>query len=247
SYITGVPLSEYIRCRRLTLAASEIQTSDIKIIDVALKYGYESPEAFSRAFKKFHGTTPLSAREAGVLLKVFPKMSFHIKIKGDSEMNYRIEQKEAFELFGIELKTSVIDGRCFKEIPEFFGKCLEDGRYDALKKAAGKAEDDTTDGGVTYGHNPNGDMNYMMACYKKTETVPQEYKVLGIPKQTWAIFTVENSEDDKNLHEMWQRIYSEWFPSVSYEHADCEFDLEMYFRDKETGYFVEIWIPIVKK
>jgi len=248
SFITGVPLSEYIRRRRLTLAALELQTSGIKVIDAALKYGYDSPEAFSRAFKKLHGIMPVSARNAGVSLKVFPRMTLHIKIKGDIEMNYRIEQKEAFEVFGLELKTSVIDGKCFRDIPEFVGNCIDSGRYAALIKAAGKKEDDITDAGITYAHNPNGDMNYMMACYKKTETIPPEYTVLNIPKQTWAVFAVEwsSDEDDKNLHNTWERIYSEWFPTVSYEHADCDFDMEMFFGSKQEGYSVEIWIPVAK-
>ena len=221
SFITGVPLSEYIRRRRLTLAALELQTSDVKVIDTALKYGYDSPEAFSRAFKKLHGIAPISARDIGVQIKVFPKITFHINIKGDVEMNYRIEQREAFEVFGIELRITVIDGRCFREIPEFVGKCLEDGRHDALLKAAGKGKGGITDVGVTYGHNPSGNMNYLLGCFKTTETVPPEFTVLTAPKQTWAVFAVDQSSDDEdtnmhNLHETWRKIYSEWFPTVNY-------------------------------
>ena len=242
-------MSEYIRRRRLTLAALDLQTRVIKVIDTALKYGYESPEAFSRAFKKLHGVMPASARDKGVSLKVFPKISFHITIKGDIEMNYRIEQKEAFELFGIVLKTSTIDGQAFKDIPEFWERCIKDGSRAALLKAAGKKEDDITDAGVTYGRNQDGDMYYMMACYKRTKTVPQEYTVLNIPKQTWAVFEVDwkNDEDDKNLHDVWRRIFSEWFPSVNYELADCDYGIEMFFGDGESGYGVEVWIPVVKK
>jgi AraC family transcriptional regulator len=101
SFIADVPLSEYIRRRRLTLAAFELQMSTVKVIDIAFKYGYESPEAFSRAFKYLHGVMPTSARDKGVALKAYPRMSFHISIKGDVEMNYRIEEKQAFEMFGI--------------------------------------------------------------------------------------------------------------------------------------------------
>lgn len=82
-FITGVSLSEYIRRRRLTLAAFERQTTDAKVIDVAMKYGYDSPEAFARAFKNLHGIMPISARDKGVSLKTYPRMSFHISIKGD--------------------------------------------------------------------------------------------------------------------------------------------------------------------
>ena len=157
SFITDVPLSEYIRRRRLTLAAFELQTSDIKVVDVALKYGYESPEAFSRVFKNLHGVMPVSARDIGVALKAFPN------------------------------------------------------RYDDI--------------------------------------VSPEYTTLSIPKQTWAIFQTEwkSEHDDEKLHEIWRRIYSEWFPVASYEHADCDFDMEMYFGCGEIGYSAEIWIPVVRK
>lgn len=249
SFITGVPLSEYIRRRRLTLAAFELQTSNIKVIDVAIKYGYESPEAFSRAFKNLHGIMPMSARDIGVSLKAFPKMTFSISIKGVSEMNYRIEQKEKFEVFGIELKTTVIDGQCYKDIPEFWSACGRDGRCQALTQAAGKKSGELLDAGVTYAHNSNGDMSYMLGCIKRDEVVSPEYAILTIPKQTWAIFQTEwkSERDDEKLHEVWRRIYSEWFPVASYEHADCDCDLEMYFGNAQTGYRAEIWIPVIQK
>lgn len=247
SYIASVPLSEYIRRRRLTLAALELQTSNIKVIDAALKYGYESPEAFSRAFKKLHGVMPVSARDAGVSLKVFPRITFHITINGGSEMNYRIEQKEAFEVFGLELKTNVINGQCYKEIPEFWENCVKDGRCNALAQTAGKKPGELLDAGVTYAHNKNGSMCYMIACYKQSETVPSEYTVLNIPRQTWAVFSTEwkSEKDDQKLHDVWKRIYSEWFPTVNYQHAECDFDIEMYFGDKQSEYGAEIWIPVI--
>ncbi|MBE5979420.1 MAG: AraC family transcriptional regulator [Paenibacillaceae bacterium] len=249
SFITGVPLSEYIRRRRLTLAAFELQTSNIKVIDVAVKYGYESPEAFSRAFKNLHGVMPIAARDIGVSLKAFPKMTFSISIKGVSEMNYRIEEKEPFEVFGLELKTTVVNGQCYKDIPEFWMACGQDGRGQALLQAAGKKTGEVIDAGVTYDHNVNGDMSYMVGCINKDQAVSPEYKTLTIPKQTWAIFQTEwkSEDDDEKLHEVWGRIYSEWFPVASYEHADCDFDMEMYFSDLQSGYSAEIWIPVVQK
>lgn len=118
-FITGVSLSEYIRRRRLTLAAFELQTTDVKVIDVAMKYGYDSPEAFSRAFKNLHGIIPISVRDKGVSLKAYPRMSFHISIKGDIEMNYRIEQKRSFEMFGVYGLISSDMKTAFSEVPQF--------------------------------------------------------------------------------------------------------------------------------
>jgi len=249
SFITGVPLSEYIRRRRLTLAAFELQTSNIKVIDVAVKYGYESPEAFSRAFKNLHGVMPVSARDIGVSLKAFPKMTFLISIKGVSEMNYRIEEKEPFEVFGLELKTTVVNGQCYKDIPEFWMACGQSGRGQALIQAAGKKTGEPIDAGVTYAHNVNGEMCYMVGCIKRDQVVSPEYKTLAIPKQAWAIFQTEwkSEVDNEKLHDVWRRIYSEWFPVASYEHADCDFDMEMYFGNLQSGYSAEIWIPVVQK
>ena len=96
SYITDVSLSEYIRRRRLTLAALELQNSSLKVIDIAVKYGYDSPVSFSRAFQVLHGVTPTRARTDGVTLKAYPKLSFQLSIKGEKEMDYRIETKEVF-------------------------------------------------------------------------------------------------------------------------------------------------------
>jgi AraC family transcriptional regulator len=119
-FITGVTLSEYIRRRRLTLAAFELQTTNTKVIDVAVKYGYDSPEAFARAFKNLHGIMPVSARDKGVSLKAYPRMSFHISIKGDVEMNYRIEQRGPFEMFGVYGEINSNMKTAFSEVPPSF-------------------------------------------------------------------------------------------------------------------------------
>lgn len=96
SFLAGITLSEYIRRRRLSLAAFELQNNNVKVIDVALKYGYNSPDSFSRAFLHLHGVTPSEARNIGQQLKAYPAMTFQLSIRGGNEMNYRIEQKEAF-------------------------------------------------------------------------------------------------------------------------------------------------------
>jgi AraC family transcriptional regulator len=247
SFITAVPLSEYIRRRRLTLVAFELQNSDIKVIDAALKYGYDSPTSFTRAFQNLHGVTPTAARDAGVKLKAYPRISFHISIKGESEMNYKIVEKVAFEVFGKEFKTSVIDGVCYKEIPEFWNKCVENGTAAEIIKTAGKPENGLLDAGVTFAHNgSDGTMRYMIACDKPDNTIPCQFTVLKIPALTWAVFDVDWHGDDSAIHEVWKKIGTEWFPTSSYEHADAP-EMERYFGDRDSEYKCEIWIPVVKK
>jgi len=102
SYVADVSLSEYIRRRRLTLAALDLQSGDAKVIDVALRYGYESPVSFARAFQGLHGVTPTQAKKCGITLKAYPSISFQMSITGRQHLDYRIEKKDAFQVFGIE-------------------------------------------------------------------------------------------------------------------------------------------------
>ncbi|KAA2301796.1 helix-turn-helix transcriptional regulator, partial [Clostridioides difficile] len=102
SFVLDVPLSEYIRRRRLTLAAFDLKNRKNTVTDIALKYRYETPESFSRAFQNLHGMTPTLARNAGSELKAFPRISFQIILKGVVGMNYRIEKRDAFQVYGLE-------------------------------------------------------------------------------------------------------------------------------------------------
>ena len=109
SLMSGVPLSEYTRSRRLSQAAFDLQNSDMKVIDIALKYGYESPTAFNRAFQKMHRVAPNAARSADVHLKAYPPISFQITIKGAVLMDYRIKQQKAFRVVGTKLQTTTVN------------------------------------------------------------------------------------------------------------------------------------------
>ena len=126
SYIAGVPLSEYIRNRRLTMAALDLQNGD-KVIDVALRYGYESPTSFNRAFQKVHGVSPSAAQKEGTALKAFPRISFKITIKGDTEMEYRIVNKEAFRVVGVQIPLSNDIEKNFQEVPKFWQQVAQNG------------------------------------------------------------------------------------------------------------------------
>ena len=239
-FITGVSLSEYIRRRRMTTAAFELQTSDIKIIDLSLKYQYESPEAFSRAFKILHGVTPSYARKNGVSLNAYPKMTFQIQIKGDSEMKYRIEQREAFEMFGLFGEINRGMEKAFKEVPAFRLKCDEDGSVDQMNELLGRFHD-TLLHAALYDHT-EATMKYMI-CYNlpKNLELPERFTKLSVPALTWAIFP----EPDLEMPKLWKRIYSEWFPASEYEQVEGP-GFEMYYGMARNG-FGEIWLPVRKR
>lgn len=246
SFITGVSLAEYIRRRRLTLAAFELQKSHVKVIDVALKYGYESPEAFSRAFKSMHGVMPMSARGSGTALKAFPRMSFHISIRGDSEMNYRVEEKEPFKMAGISVEMSVVNNEQYQEIPNLWLKLMVDGTIDKMHRDFGINEDECVNAAL-YNFR-EGVFSYMIGVVVKDGFIPEGYSVLEVPSFTWAVFPTgecTQEETTEAIQKVWKRIYPEWFPTSGYEHADGP-EFEMYYTLGENLFNQEVWIPVNK-
>lgn len=254
SFITGVTLSEYVRRRRLTMAAFELQNSDVKVIDLAMKYGYDSPNSFTRAFQALHGVTPSSARDKGVRLKAFPRMSFFISIKGDAEMDYKIVEKGAFKVFGVEKVISMTNGANFKMIPEFWTECRQNGTLERLM-------------GIPVPENKNGlcKLNSVM-CYRDTgkdtfpymvgivdlegtAVTPENLAAVNIGPNTWAIFRSEEhgmEDATEKIQKLWGRIFPEWFPTSDYEHADGP-ELELTYYIAENKCYTEVWIPVVKK
>ncbi|WP_042208837.1 AraC family transcriptional regulator [Paenibacillus durus] len=246
SFITDVPLSEYIRRRRLTLAAFELQNREVRVIDIALKYGYESPEAFSRAFKKMHGVMPVSARDKGVSLKAYPRMSFYFSIKGDTEINYRIEKKEAFTMFGVSKEISAAAEQAFVEIPEFWNSCIADGIIHRIRAIAGLSKEGQVHA-VLYNH--AGHVFSYMIGYHLPQTglpVPDGFEQLLIPAQTYAIFSTGLYPDGQSrIHELWKRIWGEWIPTSDYECVNSP-EFEMTYYRGNGMYEMEVWIPVEK-
>ena len=241
-YVTGVTLSEYIRRRRLTDAAFMLQHTGAKVIDVALRYGYESQAAFTRAFKNLHGVTPAAVCDAGVSLKAYPRMSFQISIRGDVEMKYCIVDRPAFEMFGVvETISSQLDA--FEAVPAFCRQCDNDGSVDEMNALLGRFHDaylhaalyDFTEEGFQY-----------MICYYLPEgmEISEKFKKLSVPALTWAVFTMPGNI---TMQEFRRRIWSEWFPSSGYEQAEGP-EFEMYYGQAAHGNAIcEIWVPVQKK
>jgi AraC family transcriptional regulator len=238
SFISGVALSEYIRRRRLTMAAVELQNKNTKIIDIALKYGYESPEAFSRAFKSMHNVTPTAVHNMGVTLKAYPRMTFYVSIKGGIEMNYRIEQKEAFEMFGVVGKIQAdSQEKAFVEVPKFCIECDENGSVDRMNALLGRSPD-TMLHAALFDYTENS-FKYMICQYVTDNIIiPKEFEMLSVPALTWAVFPAE----DCDMPKVWQRIYTEWFPTVEFEQKEGP-HFEMYYGNADNARG-EVWIPV---
>lgn len=248
SFIAGVTLSEYIRRRRLTLAAFEITTSRIKIIDAAMKYGYSSPDSFTRAFQALHGVTPSEARNIGQPLKAYPRMTFQLTIKGGSEMNYRIEEKEAFRIVGIKKRVPIVFQGENQEITAMW-KTLTMNTINTLKEISDvepkgliQASTNFSDGRME----EKGELDHYIGA-ATTKECPDHLTQLDVPAFTWAVFESVGPFPD-TLQETWGRIYSEWFPSSNYEQTEGPEILWNEHKDVTSPTFKsEIWIPVLKK
>ncbi|WP_226537442.1 AraC family transcriptional regulator [Fictibacillus halophilus] len=237
--ITGVSLSEYIRRRRLTLAAFELQKSDVRILEIANKYGYESADSFSRAFKKTHGLKPSECRHQGIQLKAYPKISFQLSIKGDTEMEYRIENLE-FEMRIIGKSKPVKTTRAFKSIPTLWSKAKKEGFMQELIDMSWENPKCSLEGILGVCGNEaaimDEEFNYFMGVRYDGE-LPEEMEALIIPPSTWAVFP--------NIVEAWKRLYSEWVPTSGYELANLPC-IECYYGPGHKPRH-ELWVPIVPK
>jgi AraC family transcriptional regulator len=237
--ISGFTLSEYIRRRRLTLAAFELQKSDKRIIEIAQLYGYESADSFSRAFKKLHGIKPSECRHQGTQLKAFPKISFQITMKGDTEMEYRIENID-FEVRIVGKSNSVQTSRAFKMIPTIWSKAKKDGFMQELIDLSWENPKCSLEGilGICGKEAAimDEEFNYFTGVRYEGEA-KNEMESIFIPPATWAVFP--------NIVEAWKRLYSEWVPTSGYELANLPC-IECYYGPGHKPRH-ELWVPIIPK
>ncbi|WDH99588.1 AraC family transcriptional regulator [Paenibacillus urinalis] len=251
SFITNVPLAEYIRRRRLTLAAIELQNSDMRVVDIAIKYGYESPVSFARAFQLLHGVNPAMAREEGTALKAYPRISFLISIKGEEAMNYRIETKESFQVFGIE-KVFQLNG---VDTPaDLWKQSHANGEVERLAANAGdlpasiNQDYHKVHAVCSYKRTEEDTFPYMLCAFKDETSKTDGYTSITIPAHTWAIFSSDPFTWDKfneTIETLYRRFFSEWLPTAGYEQIDgMEFEIT---GSKDDGLnFVELWFAVRK-
>lgn len=244
SMLTGITANEYIRNRRLSKAGQELTVSDIKVIDVALKYGYDTPESFTKAFTRFHGIAPSAARKSGMQLHLYNRLILKLIVEGGSSMNYRIVEKKPFQLvskvksFPNEI-TSEPDNQ---DVSDFWDECGKEGVFDVLNQyGAGtdlygscspiSKESDFFDYGIGKIYNGNG--------------VPEGFRLWEITQPLWAVFSCYGTNGDC-ISDTWNRIFTEFLPGSEYDMLDAE-DFELYPAEHPNNLFCEIWIPVKKK
>lgn len=244
--LCGITVGVYIRNRRLTLAGSELKNTDIKVIDLALKYGYESPESFTRAFVRFHGITPSEARRSNAKLRSFSRLKVQIILKGGNYMDYKIITKDSFTVLEMTERHTVIGERNKNTIPEFWDRAHKDGSIEKLLKYA---SDSSFIFGICYGngHTDCESFDYSIAveCTPDTDP-PNGFRVSVIPERTWVTAECTGAMPDA-IQKLWHELCSEFFPTSSYK-PTCELDIEVYPEGDMTdeNYKSQIWVPIVK-
>ena len=237
SYMAGIPLSEYIRRRKMSRAAADLQNGK-KVIDVACDYGYQSPTAFNRAFQSVHGIAPSALRQEGVSLKSFPPLTFTITVKGVEAMQYRIETKDAFRVVGISAPLSKEIAQNFEEVPKLWQRAAANGTIQKLAEMM-----DTPPMGLlgVSACNDAEQWKYLIAV--STTQPAGDFEEFLVPAATWAIFP--GSGSGVSIQNLEERIITEWLPTSGYEYANGP-DIEVYLTPDSQQAQYEVWIPVVK-
>ncbi len=248
SFLSGVSLSEYIRRRKLTLAALDLKAKNFNIIDIAVKYGYNSADSFTRAFHSMHGVLPSEARNENTQIKAYPRMTFQLSIKGGCEMNYRVVEKETFKLVGFKKRVPIIFEGVNPEIAKM-AELLTPEVAKYLKALSNVEPTGIISASTNFSEGrmeEKGELDHYIGVATSSDETA-EFDVLKIDAGSWVVFEAIGPFPE-TLQNVWGRIYSEWFPSSGYEAVEGP---EILWNESpDTGnpnYRSEIWIPVKKK
>ncbi len=233
--LCGFTVGEYIRNRRLSIAAEELSKADARVIDVAMKYGYDSPDSFTRAFTKFHGISPSAAKLKGANLKSFAPLKIKLTLEGGTMLEYKIVEKQQFTVMG-KVRSFNTD-TSYDEIPKFWQEHMQSGENNIVCGMYGNCID--SDG---------KNFDYMIADnYLPWNEIPEGYVTRVIPAGTWAVFPCRGPLP-KSLQDVNTRIWSEWLPNCKEYKLAGNYNVEMYTPPTENpeDYYCEIWIPVEK-
>lgn len=243
SLLCGLTISEYVRNRRLALAGNDIATGAEKVIEIALKYGYDSPDSFTKAFTRFHGVTPIQARKEQVMLKSFAPLKIKLSLEGGYLMDYKIMKKDNFAVLAA---SKVFPYERAKElVPQFWQEHYRSGRGQTVMGMFGINIDEAMKGDT---------FEYLIADpYTPVREVPEGFITKTIPAFTWAVFSCRGAMPEA-LHDVNTKIFSEWLPALKEYEFAAGYCIE-YYEDPQKfpkgtmdeNYYCEIWIPVKKK
>ena len=254
SFLTGMTANAYIRNRRLSLAGREIVETDTKITDIALKYGYDTPESFTKAFTRFHGVAPKFAREEAAKLVLFNPLVIKIAVEGGKSMDYRIVQtkEQKFIALARSFSNEIINDEENHEIPDFWEEChdknlvelLRNLRPDGKKNLYGLCTP-TREGEDTFQYGIGVLIDEETKDFDTEEMKSAGYCIWDVKPGSYVVFDCIG-EDGDCISDTWSKFYKEFLPQMGYE-AEAETDYEIYFEQGRKGLFCELWIPVKKK
>lgn len=254
SFMAGMTANEYIRNRRLSLAGQELQETNAKVIDVAYKYGYDTPESFTKAFSRFHGVAPKYAKVRGTKLSLFNPLVIKISMEGGRSMDYKIVETENQTFLALvrAFQNESINEEGNTEIPDFWSECYKKDLVEPLRALRPDGKKDlfglctpTKKGETTF------DYGIGIRVDQETKSLSEEkikatgYQLWEVPACTYVVFSCMGQNGDC-IKDMWSRFYKEFLPQAGYEAIDA-CDYEIYYENGAPGLFCELWIPIRKK
>ena len=254
SFLTGITANAYIRNRRLSLAGREIVETDGKITDIALKYGYETPESFTKAFTRFHGVAPKIAREEGAKLVLFNPLVIKITVEGGKSMDYRIVQTTAqrFIAMAKSFRNDIINDDENHDIPDFWGECQAKNLIDPMLDLRPQGKKDlfglctpAQEGAETFDYGIGVLVDQDTAAFDLTKMEKAGYRIWDVKPGTYVVFDCIGDDGDC-ISKTWAKFYQEFLPQMGYA-AEEETDYEIYPENGSTGLFCELWIPVRKK
>ncbi|MDO0934514.1 helix-turn-helix domain-containing protein [Streptomyces sp. DG2A-72] len=243
SSLAGIPIGEYVRRRRMTLAAADVLTGELTLLDVAVKHGYGSTEAFSRAFRAVHGVGAGQDRRTRPRLVSQPRVSFHLTVEGSSSMQYRIVGKQEFRVVGLKARVPLIHRGRNSAMEDFV-----EGIDPALTEQIGALSDQEPDGVVSVtdalddSREEGSELDYWHAAIT-TGPAPVGLEEMHVPAGTWLVLTTSHSPYPEGLQQMWPDAYAEWFPANPWRTRPGPDLLRAQWHDDDTA-DAELWLPI---
>jgi len=254
SFLTGMTANAYLRNRRLSLAGREIVETDAKITDIALKYGYDTPESFTKAFTRFHGVAPKYARGESAKLVLFNPLVIKLTVEGGKSMDYRIVQTEAQKFLTLvrRFRNEIINEEENHDIPDFWDECHDKNLVEPIRnlRPAGKRDlyglcSPTKEGEDTFEYGIGVLLDEETTAFDLAEMETAGYRIWDVKPGTYVVFDCIG-EDGDCISETWEKFYKEFLPQMGYE-AESETDYEIYFEKGREGLMCELWIPVRKK
>lgn len=250
SALAGMPLSEYIRRRRLTVAGAEVLARREPLLDIAVRYGYGSGEAFARAFRAMHGVGPGEARRGGTALVSQPRLTFRLTVEGSGSMRYRVVDKPEFGVVGPRARVPLVHAGPNQAIIDFV-RAIRPETTESLEKLSDQEPRGTVAvcDGLDPGRAEGTWLDYYHGAVTSVpvgEAVPAGAAVLHVPAGTWAVFTTSGPAPGA-IQELWRDVFTQWFPANPYRGRAGPEILRTRLSADGTEADAELWLPVERE